>query len=75
MFACVLNQSKRHWLLFDALVTIINSILAMEFQPHPFVDGGETCDQFDVKFHMLNKNMWEEVVKVIKPFFIVFESI
>ncbi len=63
----VLNQSKRHGVLFDALVTTVNSILAMEFQANPSVDGSETCDQFDVEFHMLGKNMWEEVVKVIKP--------
>jgi hypothetical protein len=55
--------------LFDALVTTINSILAMEFQVNPSVDGSETCDQFDVKFHMLGKNTWEEVVKVIKPIY------
>jgi len=55
---CVLNQCRRHWLLFDPLVSTINSILAMEFQPNPCVDGSETFDQFDVKFHMLGKNMW-----------------
>jgi hypothetical protein len=51
----MLNQSKGHWLLFDALVTTINLISAMEFQPNPYVDGSETCDQFDVDFHMLSK--------------------
>jgi hypothetical protein len=64
----MLNQSRGHWLLFDALVTTINLILAMEFQPNPSIDGSETCDQFDVEFHMLNKNMWQEVVKVTRPF-------
>jgi len=53
----VLNQSKGHWLMSDALVTTINLILAMEFQPNPFANGGETFDQFDVELHMLNKNM------------------
>jgi hypothetical protein len=47
----------------------------MEFQPDPFVNGREKCDQFDVELQMLNKNMWKEVVKVIKCFFIVLESI
>jgi hypothetical protein len=43
--AYVLNQSKGHWLLSDALVTVINLIMAMEFQLDPmFVDGNETCD-------------------------------
>jgi hypothetical protein len=29
----------------------------MEFQSYPLVDKSETCDQFDVKLQMLNKNM------------------
>jgi hypothetical protein len=37
-------------LLSDALVIIINLILAMEFKPDPFTDESETCDQFDAKF-------------------------
>jgi hypothetical protein len=49
----MLNKSKGHWLLLDSLVTTINLISVMEFQPNPFVDGSETCDQFDVEFHML----------------------
>jgi len=52
--------------LFDALVIAINPILAMEFQLDPFVDGNETCDQFNVEFEILNKTMWQEVMKVIK---------
>jgi hypothetical protein len=41
----VLNQSKGQWLLSDALVIIINLIMAMEFRLDPkFVDGSETCD-------------------------------
>jgi len=38
----------------------------MEFQLDPFVDGNETCDQFNVEFEILNKTMWQEVMKVIK---------
>jgi hypothetical protein len=52
--------------LFNALVIAINPILAMEFQLDPFVDGNETCDQFNVEFEILNKTMWQEVMKVIK---------
>jgi hypothetical protein len=29
----------------------------MEFQSHTLVDKNETCDQFDSKLHILNKNM------------------
>jgi hypothetical protein len=36
----------------------INLIMTMESQLDSLVDGNETCDQFDVEFQMLNKNMW-----------------
>jgi hypothetical protein len=40
----------------------------MEVETNPIVDGSETFDQFDVELHLLNINMWQEVVKVIKYF-------
>lgn len=41
----VLNQSKGHWLLFDALMIVINLIMAMEFHLDPkFANGNETRD-------------------------------
>jgi hypothetical protein len=39
VISCVLNQSKVHWLLFDALVTTINFIMAMEYQQDPLLMG------------------------------------
>jgi hypothetical protein len=74
---CVLNQSKGHWLLFDVSMITINLIVAMEFQPNSLIDGSETCDQFDVELQMLNKNMQQEVVKVIRhslQFLMAFDS-
>jgi hypothetical protein len=68
VITCVLNQSRSHGLLSNVLMTIINLIVAMKSQLDPLVDGIETCDQFDVELHMFNKNMRQEVVKVIKPF-------
>jgi len=44
VIACVLNQSRGHWLLFDVLMTKINVVVAMESQPNSLVDGSETCD-------------------------------
>ncbi len=44
VIACVLNQSRGHWLLFDVLVIEINVIMAMESQLNSLVDGSETCD-------------------------------
>jgi hypothetical protein len=64
----VLNQSRGHQLLYDVLMITVNLIVAIEFQPDSLVDGNETCDQFDVEFQMLNKNMRQEVVKVIRHF-------
>jgi hypothetical protein len=73
----VLNQSKGHWLLSNALLIIINLIVAIESQPDSFDDGSETCDEFDDELQMLYKNMQQEVVKVIRPFlqfFMAFDS-
>jgi hypothetical protein len=44
VISCVLNQSRAHWLLFHALVSIINLIMAMEFQQYHFANGSELCD-------------------------------
>ncbi len=55
-------------LLFDVLNTTINLIVASKSKLNPLVNGGEAFDQFDVEFHLLRKNMQQEVVKVIKPF-------
>jgi hypothetical protein len=45
MITCVMNQSKGHWLLSDALAIIINLIMVMEYEANPF-DGSETFDFF-----------------------------
>jgi hypothetical protein len=67
MSACVMNQPKGHWLLSNALN--INLSVTMAYMSRiPLVDGGETFDQFDIDLHLLRKNMWQEVVKVIRPF-------
>jgi len=51
---CILNQSRGHWLLSNALATMINLIMVMEFEIDPLVDGNDTFDLFDVELHMLN---------------------
>ncbi len=47
---CVMNQSKGDWLLLDALATIINLIVVMEFEANPLVDANETFDLFVLSF-------------------------
>jgi hypothetical protein len=55
---------KGHWLLSNA----INLIIVVEVETNPLANGNEIFDWFDVEFHILNKTMRQEVVKVIKPF-------
>jgi hypothetical protein len=45
--ACVMNQSKGHWLLLNALAIVIILIVVMQFEANP-LDGIEIFDQFDV---------------------------
>lgn len=66
---CAMNQFGGHWLLLIALTTIINLIVAMEFEVDPIVNENVTFDLFDVELHMLNINLRLEVIKVIKHFF------
>jgi hypothetical protein len=44
MGACIMNQSKGHWLLFDSFNNIINLIMELEFESNPLVDGDEAFD-------------------------------
>ncbi len=46
----------------------------MEVETNPLANGSETFDQFDVELHLLNINMQEEVVKMIKPFLNFFKA-
>ncbi len=56
----VMNQSRNHWLLLDALTIAINLIVIMESKAYP-LDGNETFDLFDVELHTLDKNMQQEL--------------
>ncbi len=58
---CVMNYSKGHQLLSNALVSIINLIIDMKYKLNPFFDGNEFFYQFRVEFHLLNRNMQKEV--------------
>lgn len=44
MGACIMNQFKGHWLLFDSFNNIINLIMELEFESNPLVDGDEAFD-------------------------------
>jgi hypothetical protein len=68
VFACVMNQSRGHWLLLDALTITITFTMEMEAQLLEFSIRPEIFDLFEVEICLLHKNMRLEVIKVIKHF-------
>jgi hypothetical protein len=63
-----MNQSRGHWLLLDALTITITLTMEMEATLLQFSSGPKMSDLFEAKILLLQKNMWLEVIKVIKPF-------
>jgi hypothetical protein len=66
VLACVMNYSKGHWLLLDALTTIIthgHGSYATTTSSNKF----EIFDPFDVEIFFLHNNMWLDVIRIIKP--------
>jgi len=55
---CVMNQSKGHWLLSDALPLTITFTMEMEAQILELYVGPEIFDLFEVEIYLLHKNMW-----------------
>jgi hypothetical protein len=64
----VMNQSRGHWLLSNALKTTIAFTMSMEATLLPLSHGPEIFDSFENEIIVLHRNMWLEVIKVIKPF-------
>jgi hypothetical protein len=71
VLACVMNQSRSYWLLSDALTMIITFTINMEATLFPFSSGLEIFYSFESEIIVL---LWLKVIKVIKPFFAVFEK-
>jgi len=57
MSACVTNQSRRHWLLLDALIIMVNISHNMEAKVVGLGDGSKILDEFDLEFFTMQKNM------------------
>ncbi len=72
MNACVVNQPRRHWLLLDALTTIVNISLNMEAKVVGLGDGFEILAEFDLELLTLQKNVRQEIIKVIRPYLFFF---
>jgi hypothetical protein len=68
MSACVVNQPRGHWLLLNVLTTIVNISLNMESKVVGLGDGFEILDEFNLELLTLQKKMWQEIIKEIKPF-------
>jgi hypothetical protein len=64
----VMNQSRGHWVLSNALIITITLTMEMEVALLKLSIKLEIFDLFETKIHFLHKNMWLEVIKVIKPF-------
>ncbi len=47
MSVYVMNQSRGHWFLFDALTTIVSISFNMEAKVVGLGDGSEILDEFD----------------------------
>jgi hypothetical protein len=62
-----MNQSQRHWLLFDVFNTCINLTLTLEVEVGQDIDVFDALDAFDVELINFQNNMRAKVVKVIKP--------
>jgi len=66
-----MNLSMGHWLLLDALTTIITLITNMEVTVLHLSIGFEISNPIQAKILLLHMNMQLEVIKVIK-FFLEF---
>ncbi len=55
--ACVMNQSKGHWLLSDALTTIVNISFNIKVKVVGFDEGFKILNEFDSKLLTLQKDM------------------
>jgi hypothetical protein len=57
MSACVTNQSRRHWLLLDALIIMVNISFNMEAKVMGLGDGFKILDEFDLELFTMQKKM------------------
>jgi hypothetical protein len=51
----VINQSKGHWLLSDALIIVVNISFNMEVEVVGLDEGSKIVDEFDLELFTLQK--------------------
>lgn len=71
--ACVMNQSQGHQLLLDVLTTSIAPIVSREVEFEQVYNEIEVLSEFDSEL-LLQHDMQQEVVKVVKPFITFLKS-
>jgi hypothetical protein len=73
VIACVMNQSRDHWLLFNVLINAITLIIKLQTKLVKLVqvsNGIEVLDQFDSKHISLQKkDVGRSCEGYFKPFF------
>lgn len=70
VFTCVLNQSRGHWLLGDALNATIS--LSLQFSHEVVVVARQmpwASQDFDADLEKLSTMMRQEAIEVLAPFF------
>jgi hypothetical protein len=73
VLTCAMNLSMGHWLLLNALTTIITLTTNMEVALLHLSTGFEIFNLIHAEILVLHMNMQLEVIKVIKFFFEVFQ--
>jgi hypothetical protein len=67
---CILNQTKRYWLLSNALFYTFSicSKMHREYQNRASLNSPLMCGEFDAKLEILYDRMALDVIDVLEPF-------
>jgi hypothetical protein len=67
---CILNQTKRYWILSNALFSAFSicSKMHKEYQIRASLNSPLMCGKFDAKLEILYDRMTLDVINVLEPF-------
>lgn len=63
MITCMMNQSRGHWLLSNALITIVKISFSMEVEGMGLGDRFEIIDEFDLELFFIQKTYGIKLLK------------
>jgi len=63
MITCMMNQSRGHWLLSNALTTIVNISFSMEVEVMGLGDRFEIIDEFDLELFFIQKTYGRRLLR------------